>query len=66
MFYGITVDTDSTTGNDPDEIIISDITTGHSEAFTKVTLPTPAGHEYQEAKVRVKVDTGAGGNILPL
>ena len=64
MFHGITVDTDPTTGNDPDEIIISDITTGHSEAFTEVTLPMPAGHEHQEAKVRVKVDTG--GNILPL
>ena len=51
---------------DPEEIIIGDITTGHSKAFTNVTLPAPAGDKAHEASIRVKVDTGAGGNILPL
>ena len=58
--YGITID------EDPEEIIIGDITTGHSEAFTNVTLPAPAGDKAHKASTRVKVDTGAGGNILPL
>ena len=58
--YGITID------EDPEEIIVGDITTGHSEAFTNVTLSAPAGDKAHEASIRVKVDTGAGGNILPL
>ena len=58
--YGITID------EDPEEIIIGDITTGHSETFTNVTLPAPAGDKAHEASIRVKVDTGVGGNILPL
>ena len=58
--YGIKIDEDS------EDIIIDDITTGHSEAFTNVTLPAPAGEKAHEASIRVKVDTGAGGNILPL
>ena len=57
--YRITID------KDPEEII-GDITTGHSEAFTNVTLPAPAGDKAHEASIRVKVDTGVGGNILPL
>ena len=51
---------------DPEEIIIGDITTGHSEAFTHVTLPAPAGNKAHEVSIRVKVDTGAGGHVLPL
>ena len=58
--YGITIHEDA------EEIIIGDITTGHSEAFTNVTLPAPAGDKAHEASIRVKIDTGAGGNILPL
>ena len=50
----------------PEEIIIGDITTGHSEAFTNVTLPASAGDKAHTASTRVKVDTGVGGNILPL
>ena len=57
--YGVKID------EDPEEIIIGDIT-GHSEAFTHVTLPAPAGDKAHEASIRVKVDIGAGGNILPL
>ena len=64
--YGIKFDEDPTTAADPDEIIVGDIKTGHSEAFTNVTLPAPAGDKAHEASIRVKVDTGAGGNILPL
>ena len=58
--YGIKID------EDPEEIIIRDITTGHSKAFTNVTLLVPAGDKAHKASIRVKVDTGAGGNILPL
>ena len=58
--YGIMID------EDPEEIIIGDITTGHSIAFTNVTLSAPAGDKTHEASIRVKVDTGVGGNILPL
>ena len=58
--YGIKID------EDPEEIIIGDITTGHSEALTNMTLPAPAGDKAHEASIRVKVDTGVGGNILPL
>ena len=64
--HGIILDTDTATDAEPDEIIIGDITTGHSEAFTNVTLPAPAGDKLHEANINVKVDTGAGGNILPL
>ena len=64
--YGIKVDFYSTIDDDPEEIIIGDITTGHNEAFTDVTLPAPASYKLHEARVRVKVDTEAGGNILPL
>ena len=64
--YGIKFDEDPTTAADPDQIIIGDIKTGHSEAFANVTLPAPAGDKAHEASIRVKVDTGAGGNILPL
>ena len=64
--YGIEFDEDPVTAMDPDEIIVGDIKTGHSEAFTNVTLPAPAGDKAHEASIRVKVDTGAGGNILPL
>ena len=58
--YGITID------EDPEEIIIGDITTGHSEAFTNVTLPAPAGDKAQETSIRVKVDTGAGGRCTQM
>ena len=64
--YGIKFNEDPTTAADPDQIIVGDIKTGHSEAFTNVTLPAPAGDKAHEASIRVKVDTGAGGNILPL
>ena len=60
------VEPDPTIDKDPDEIIISDITMGHNEAFTDVIFPAPAGQQHQEAKVRVKVNTGTKGNILPL
>ena len=64
--HGIILDTDTATDAKPDEIIIGDIMTGHSEAFTNVTLPAPAGDKLHEVNINVKVDTGAGGNILPL
>ena len=64
--HGIILDTDTATDAEPDEIIIGDITTGHSEAFTNVTLPAPADDKLHKANINVKVDTGAGGNILPL
>ena len=64
--HGIILDTDTATDAKPDEIIIGDIATGHNEAFTNVTLPTPAGDKLHEANINVKVNTGAGGNILPL
>ena len=58
--YGITID------EDPEGIIIRDITTGYSKAFTNMTLPAPAGDKAHKTSIRVKVDTGVGGNILPL
>ena len=64
--YGIKFVNDHTTDVNPTEITVGDITTSHSEAFTNVTLPAPAGVKRHEADIRVKVDTGAGGNILPL
>ena len=57
---------DPTTDVNPTEITVGDITTSHSEAFTNVTLPAPARDKHHKADIRVKVDTGAGGNILPL
>ena len=42
------------------------IVNASTEAFTKVTLPAPSGKRCQEANIQVKVDTGAGGNVLPL
>ena len=64
--YGIKFDEDPTIAVDTEEIIITDIITSHSEAFTNVALPAPASDKYHEVSITVKVDTGAGGNILLL
>ena len=36
-----------------------------TEAYTIVHLPT-SNYSKTDASVRVKVDTGAGGNVMPL
>ena len=63
---GIKLNTDPTIAVDTSEIIIGDIITGHSKAFINMTHSAPTGNKHHEASIRVKVDTGAGGNILPL
>ena len=45
---------------------IGEISTHSTEMFTKVMLSAPSGMKYQEADIQVKVDTGAGGNVLLL
>ena len=59
--YGINLDTDPTIDVNP-----TDIMTGHSEAFANVILLAPAGDKLHKASIRVKINTGAGGNIMPL
>ena len=49
--YGIKFDEDHTIAVDPEEIIICEITTGHSKAFTNVTLLIPAGDKVYEANI---------------
>ena len=65
VLYGIQVNvtTISTTCTD---VNIREIIRHSTQAFTKVTLPVPSGKKCQEANIQVKVDTGAGGNVLPL
>ena len=55
-----------TVNDDLDEIKVDDmIEPQKTEAYTIVHLPT-SNNGRTDASVRVKVDTGAGGNIMPL
>ena len=51
---------------DPEHIQISDIQIdAMTEAFTTVWMPAEIGPN-QQATLKCKVDTGAGGNVMPL
>ena len=50
----------------PKEMIINNISSQQcNEAYTVIKLPTSASSK-GTASVHVKIDTGSGGNILPL
>ena len=65
VLYGIQADL-TTVATTCTDVNLGEISTHSTEAFTKVTLPAPSGKKCQEANIQVKVDTGAGGNVLPL
>ena len=48
-----------------DTITIADVKTNGTEAFTDIEIPADIG-KCQLATLRCKVDTGAGGNVMPL
>ena len=53
-------------GADPEYITVADIKTNmRTEAFTTVKMPADIGPN-QLGRVHCKVDTGAGGNVMPL
>ena len=50
----------------PEEIMVGDVCAPQcNEAYTTIQLPASASRK-GTASLRVKVDTGAGGNVLPL
>ena len=62
----INVDPDLIFTDDPDEIIVDDVAKPRkTEPYTIVHLPTSCEGK-TDASIHVKVDTGVGGNVMPL
>ena len=64
--FANTVNCGTTGDTHPQEIVIDDVcATWYNEAYTMVKLPASISSK-RTASLCVKVDTGAGGNVLPL